>query len=61
MEQERIFELKFIIKDGNIATKVETKNISPQECVGLLEIAKQQIIKDLEANKKEVFRGTQNE
>jgi len=61
MEQEKSFEVKFAIKNGNIATKVETKNISPQECVGLLEIAKQQIIKDLESNKKEVFRGSKNE
>jgi len=61
MEQEKSFEVKFVIKNGNIATKVETKNISPQECVGLLEIAKQQIIKDLESNKKEVFRGSKNE
>jgi len=56
-----MFEVKFVIKNGNIGTKVETKNISPQECVGLLEIAKQQIIKDLEKSKKELFRGSKNE
>lgn len=61
MEEEKTFEVKFVIKKGNIATKVETKNISPHECVGLLEIAKQQILNGLGASKKEVFRESKNE
>ncbi len=61
MEEDKSFEIKFIIKKGNIATKVETKNISPQECLGLLDIAKQQILNSLDASKKEVFRRSQSE
>jgi hypothetical protein len=61
MKEEKSFMVKFIVKEGNIATKVETNNIPPQECIGLLEIAKQQLLKSLEEKRKEVFRSSKNE
>jgi hypothetical protein len=61
MKEEKSFMVKFIVKEGNIATKVETNNIQPQECIGLLEIAKQQLLKSLEEKRKEVFRSSKNE
>jgi len=59
--EEKIFEVKFIVKDGKMATKISSKNIAPQETIGLLEIAKQQILDGLKQNKKEVFRGEKHE
>lgn len=61
MTEEKMFTVKFIVKDGKMATKVSSKNMSPQESIGLLEIAKQQILDGLKVNKKELFRGSQEE
>jgi len=61
MVEEKEFSVKFVVKDGKMATKVSSKNMSPQESIGLLEIAKQQILDGLKVNKKELFRGSQEE
>ena len=53
--------IRFTVKDGKMATEMSTKNMSPQESIGLLEIAKQQLLDSVKENKKEVFRGTKNE
>ena len=53
--------VKFVVKNGKMATKMSSRNISPQETLGLLEIAKQQILDGLKQNKKEVFRGSKDE
>lgn len=58
MAEEKEFTVKFVVKDGKMATKVSSKNMSPQESIGLLEIAKQQILDGLKVNKKELFRGS---
>ena len=59
--EEKVFALKFVVKDGNIATKVRSKNISPHESIGLLEIAKQQLLDSLKRNKKEFFDEADHE
>ena len=61
MSEDKIFAIKFVVKDGKIATKMSSKNMAPQETLGLLEIAKQQILDGLKENKKEIFRGTRND
>ncbi len=61
MSEDKIFVIKFIVKDGKMATKMSSKNMAPQETVGLLEIAKQQILDGLKENKKEIFRGSKDE
>ncbi len=61
MTEDKIFIIKFIVKDGKMATKMSSKNMAPQETVGLLEIAKQQILDGLKENKKEIFRGSKDE
>ena len=61
MTEDKMFSVKFVVKDGKMATQMSSKNISPQETIGLLEIAKQQILDSLKESKKEIFRGTQNE
>ena len=60
MDEDKIFMVRFTVKDGKMATEMSTKNMSPQECIGLLEIAKQQLIDSVKENKKEVFRGTKD-
>ncbi|MDP3727944.1 MAG: hypothetical protein Q8R18_00675 [bacterium] len=57
MSESKVFVIKFVVKDGKMATKMSSKNMAPQETVGLLEIAKQQILDGLKENKKEIFRG----
>ena len=44
-----------------MATKMTSKNLSPQETIGLLEVAKQQILDGLKTQKKEVFRGSRDD
>jgi hypothetical protein len=61
MNQDKIFMVKFVVKDGKMATKMSSKNMTPQETLGLLDIAKQQILDGLKNNKKEVFKGYKNE
>jgi hypothetical protein len=58
---DKLFMVKFVVKNGKMATKMSSKNMSPQETVGLLEIAKQQVLDGLKTNKKEVFKGFKNE
>ncbi|MBI5797924.1 hypothetical protein HZA98_03405 [Candidatus Woesearchaeota archaeon] len=59
--EDKIFEVKFVVKDGKMATKMSSKNMSPQETIGLLEVAKQQILDGLRENKKEIFRGSKGD
>jgi hypothetical protein len=61
MVEDKLFMVKFVVKNGKMATKMSSKNMSPQETLGLLEIAKQQILDGLKQNKKEVFRGSKDE
>ena len=45
--QKKSFLLKFDLTPGNIQTQMKTQNISPQEAIGLLEMAKDQILDNL--------------
>ena len=57
MTDEKLFMVKFVVKNGKMATKMTSKNMTPQESLGLLDIAKQQILDGLKDNKKEIFKG----
>ncbi|MBT3323732.1 hypothetical protein HN681_01860 [archaeon] len=61
MAEDKLFMVKFVVKEGKMATKMTSKNLSPQETIGLLEVAKQQILDGLKTQKKEVFRGTRDD
>ncbi|MBU2637956.1 MAG: hypothetical protein KJ955_03220 [Nanoarchaeota archaeon] len=52
---ERSFAVRFKVEQENIQTEMHTQNISPQEAVGLLEMAKSQILENLAQGRKEVF------
>lgn len=54
-EKEKELIVKFKIINNNIQTQVTTKNVSPQEAIGLLETAKDQLLDNLRKNRKELF------
>ncbi len=49
--------LRFDVLDNNIKTSMKTENVSPQEAIGLLEMAKNQILTNLEKGRKDVFQA----
>jgi hypothetical protein len=61
MVQERSFAIKFVIVNDNIQTQMHNKNVPPQEAIGLLEMAKSQILETLAQNRKELFSGTKRD
>jgi len=56
--EERVFMIRFRINNQNIQTEISNKNISPQEAIGLLEMAKGQILDNLAKGRKEIFQTT---
>lgn len=54
-EKEKELIVKFKVVNNNIQTQVTTKNVSPQEAIGLLETAKDQLLENLRKNRKELF------
>lgn len=55
--QKKSFLLKFDINPGNIQTQMKTQNVSPQEAIGLLEMAKDQILDNLKKGRKDIFEA----
>lgn len=55
---EKEFAVRFRVIDGNIETQMKQQNISPQEAIGLLEMAKSQLLENLSKNRKDVFSGS---
>jgi hypothetical protein len=55
---EKVFAVKFILSKANIQTQMKNQNVSPQEAIGLLEMAKSQILENLSQGRKEVFSST---
>ena len=53
--------LKFDINQGNIQTQMKTQNITPQEAIGLLEMAKDHILDNLKKGRKDIFHVFKNE
>ena len=51
---DREFAIKFVLKE-NISTQMQIKNVSPQEAIGLLEMAKDQIMENVRKGRKNVF------
>lgn len=57
MKVERIFAVRFVIDDGQIKTEMHNSQVSSQEALGLLDMAKAQIIDSLRSNQKEIFKS----
>lgn len=54
-QKEKELIVKFKVINNNIQTQVTTKNVTPQEAIGLLETAKDQLLESLRKNRKELF------
>ena len=61
MENNKIFAIKFEIREGKIATKMSSKNLQPHEKIGLLEIAKRQVMDEVSKNRRDIFRGVKKD
>ncbi|MBS3141518.1 hypothetical protein J4405_05240 [Candidatus Woesearchaeota archaeon] len=53
--EEKTLTINLKVKDGNISTGIQSKNISPQEVIGLLEMVKDQFLEKLRKNRKDIF------
>ena len=58
MEKDKVFAIKFSLDEGNIKTQIHSKNVNAQEAVGLLEIAKDQILENVRKGRKEIFKSS---
>ena len=54
MVQERIFAVKFILGE-QIQTQIKSQKVAPIEAIGLLEMAKDQIMANLRSGTDNVF------
>ena len=55
--EEKVFTVRFIIQDGQIRTEMHTQKVNQQEALGLLEMAKTQILDSLKQGRQEIFKG----
>ena len=55
-DKNKLMILRFDITDNNIKTTMKTENVSPQEALGLLDMAKDQIMDNLKKSRKDVFQ-----
>jgi len=56
MAEKKTFMLNFDVSKKNIQTSMKTENVSPQEAIGLLEMAKAQILDNLKKSRKDIFQ-----
>jgi len=56
--QKKVFMIQFNITQNNIQTQVKNTNVSPQEAIGLLEMAKDQILTNIRKGRKEIFHAS---
>jgi len=61
VKTKKSFILRFDIADGNIKTSMKTEEISPPEAIGLLEMAKDQILDNLKKGRKDIFQMTKKD
>ena len=53
----KAFLLRVDIESSNIQTTMKTQNVSPQEAIGFLEMAKDQILDNLKQGRKDIFQA----
>ena len=61
MMKQKGMLVRFDIIENNIKTTMNTKNVSPQEAIGLLEMAKDQILDNLKKGRKDIFQAFKKE
>jgi len=55
-EKKKSLMVRFDIVNNNIKTSMKTENVSPQEALGLLDMAKGQILDNLKKARKDIFQ-----
>ena len=61
MTSQKAFLLKVDMVANNIQTTMKTQNVSPQEAIGFLEMAKDQILDNLKQGRKDIFQAFKKE
>lgn len=59
--EQKIFLLRVDVVPNNIQTSMKTQNVSPQEAIGFLEMAKDQILDNLRKGRKDIFQAYKKE
>ena len=57
MDEQKIFLLRVDVSQNNIQTTMKTQNVTPQEVIGYLEMAKDQILDNLKQGRKDIFQA----
>ena len=60
-EEQKVFLLRFDVMANNIQTSMKTQNVTPQEAIGFLEMAKDQILDNIKQGRKDVFQAFKKE
>ena len=58
---QKVFLLRVDVDASNIQTTMKTQNVTPQEAIGFLEIAKDQILDNLKQGRKDIFQAFKKE
>ena len=56
-KEKKIFLLRVDVMPNNIQTSMKTQNVAPQEAIGFLEMAKDQILDNLKQGRKDIFQA----
>ena len=56
-DEQKIFVLRVDLSQNNIQTTMKTQNVTPQEVIGFLEMAKDQILDNLKQGRKDIFQA----
>ncbi len=56
-----MFLLRVDVQNNNIQTSMKTQNVTPQEVIGFLEMAKDQILDNLKQGRKDIFQAFKKE
>ena len=54
---QKAFLLRVDVASSNIQTTMKTQNVTPQEAIGFLEMAKDQILDNLKQGRKDIFQA----
>ena len=57
MTAEKIFLLRVDVLENNIQTSMKSQNVTPQEVIGFLEMAKDQILDNMKQGRKDIFQA----
>ena len=60
-DEQKVFVLRVDLNQNNIQTTMKTQNVTPQEAIGFLEIAKDQILDNLKQGRKDIFQAFKKE